>query len=95
MILGMVVGTVVCSTRADQIEAAKYLLVEHCDQHGKGKNDFHVVLDPVGAGPGEMVFVSLGSPSRNTDRTLDRPIDALILGIVDLVDENDKVVYRK
>ena len=95
MILGMVVGTVVPSQKADGIDGATYLLVERCDQQGRGRNDFHVALDQIGAGTGEMIFMSQGSPNRQTLRTFDKPIDASILGIVDLIDERGDVVYQK
>ena len=95
MILGMVVGTVVASQKADQIEGAKYLLVNKCDQFGKVRDDFYVALDQVGAGYGEMVMMSTGSPNRQTPRTFDRPIDTSIIGIIDLIGQGDKVSYKK
>ena len=95
MILGMVVGSVNTTVKADGIEGATYLLVEQCDQSGKGVGSFHVALDQIGAGTGEMIFMSNGSPNRQTPRTFDKPIDASILGIVDLIDEHGKVAYQK
>jgi microcompartment protein CcmK/EutM len=95
MILGMVVGTVVSNKRADQIEAARYLLIDQCDQQGTGKKDFLVALDLIGAGYGEMVLLSQGSAARQTTITDNRPMDAVIVGIVDLIDESGKVVYKK
>lgn len=95
MILGIVVGTCVTTEKADQIEGAKYLLVNQCDQSGKVKDEYFVALDQVGAGHGEMIMMSQGSPNRQTQRTFDRPIDSSIIGIVDLIDQNDQVVYRK
>ena len=95
MILGMVVGTVVCTCRADEIAGPKYLLIEQCDQSGKGRNKYQVALDLVGAGTGEMIFTSQGSPSRQTKRTFDKPIDASVVGIVDIIDQGGKAAYRK
>ena len=95
MILGMVIGTVVCTQKADQIAGAKYLLIEQCDQSGQGKQKYHVALDQVGAGGGEMIFMSSGSPNRQTKRTFDRPIDASVLGIVDAIDQDGTIVYDK
>ena len=95
MILGMIVGTVVCTQRADNVDGARFMLVEKCDQHGKTLGEFHVALDQVGAGPGEMIFMSSGSPNRQTPRTFDKPIDASILGIIDMIDESGEVVYSK
>jgi ethanolamine utilization protein EutN len=95
MILGMVQGTVVASNKADGIVGAKYLIVNKCDQFGKVKNDYYVALDQVGAGHGEMVMMAQGSPNRQTERTIDHPIDASIIGIIDMIDQFEKVTYKK
>jgi microcompartment protein CcmK/EutM len=52
-------------------------------------------LDLVGAGTGEVVIVAQGSSARQTPFTKEKPIDAVIVGIVDLVEENGKVVFKK
>ena len=95
MILGKVVGTVVSEKRADHIEAPSYLLIDQCDQQGRGKNDFLVALDLIGAGYEEMVLLSQGSAARQTTITDNRPMDAVVIGIVDLIDEQGNVVYKK
>ena len=95
MILGKITGTIVCSTRNDGIGGARYLLVEKTNQHGEKKGDYLVALDIIGAGYDELVLVSEGSPSRETPLTVNKPCDSLIIGIVDLVDENNKIIYRK
>ena len=95
MTLGMVVGTVVSERRGDQIDAPRYLLIDLCDQQGTRKGDFLVALDMVGANYGEVVITGHGSAARQTKVSYDRPIDAIIIGIVDLIDEKGKVVYKK
>ena len=95
MILGKVIGTVVCSSRNDGLQGARYLLVEKTNQFGEKKGDYLVALDIIGAGNDELVLVTEGSPSRETPLTVNKPVDALIVGIVDLIDEDDKVIYRK
>jgi len=85
----------VSARKADMVDGTKYLLVQRCDQRGDTRSDYHVALDQVGAGIGEMIFMSQGSPNRQTKRTFDKPIDASILGIVDLIDESGEVVYQK
>ena len=95
MILGMVVGTVVTTQKADKIAGAKYLLVNRCNQRAETKDDFFVALDQVGAGHGEMVMMAKGSPNRQTPRTFDKPIDASIIGIVDMIDQFGEVAYKK
>lgn len=95
MILGKVVGTVVSSSTRIDIPGAGYLLIEKCSQSGEQKNDFLVALDLVGAAKGEMVMISEGSTARETPATAGKPLDAIVVGIVDLIDENEKVVYQK
>jgi microcompartment protein CcmK/EutM len=95
MILGKVVGSIVSSIINDGMTGSRYLLIEKTDQCGTKKGDYIVALDIIGAAYDELVMVSEGSPSRETLFTTGKPVDALIVGIVDLIDENDKVVYRK
>ena len=52
-------------------------------------------MDSVGAGTGEIVFYAAGSSSRMTRVTEGRPSDATITAIVDNIDCNGKLVYRK
>lgn len=95
MILGKVVGTVVSSSSSIGIEGTTFLLIEKCTQAGVLKNDYIVALDLVGAGRDEMVMVSEGSTARETPLTVGKPLDALVVGIIDIIDENEIVIYRK
>jgi microcompartment protein CcmK/EutM len=95
MILGKVVGTVVSSSTNIGIEGARFLLIEKCDQQGEKRNDFIVALDLVGVRNDEMVMISESTSARETMITTNKPIDAIIIGIVDVIDENEKVTYRK
>jgi microcompartment protein CcmK/EutM len=95
MIFARVAGTVVATRRSDGIPGAKFLLVELCDQRGRGRRDYLVALDGIGAGTGELVMVTQGPSARQMQFSDKKPVDALISGIVDLVDENGEVVFRK
>jgi len=95
MIFAQVVGTVVATRREDGISGAKYLLVEECTHLGKSRGCYHVALDVVDAGVGELVMIAQGSSCRQTPMSERKPVDALICGIVDLVDEQGQIVYRK
>ncbi len=95
MIFGKVVGTVVATQRSDRIKGAKYLLVERCSARCEPKGDYHVALDALDAGVGEMVLIAQGSSARQTEISYQKPIDAIVTGIVDLVDERGEVVFRK
>ena len=95
MILGKVIGTVVSNTKNDGIKGSRYLLIAKSNQFGETKNDFLVALDIIGAGYDELVLLSEGSSARETDITLNKPMDAVVVGIVDIISENDKTVYKK
>ena len=93
MNLARVRGTVVASRRSDQVVGAKWLLVEDCDQKGAGKGEYLVALDMVGAERGQLVLLTQGSSCRWTYRTDDRPMDTLVVAIVDQIDQSGDVVY--
>lgn len=95
MTIGKVVGTVVGSSRNDGLTGPRYLLIERCNQKGETKGEFLIALDTLGAAKQELVMVTEGSPSRETPDTVNKPVDALVVGIIDLIDEVDTVVYRK
>jgi microcompartment protein CcmK/EutM len=49
----------------------------------------------VDAGEGDLVLVTQGSGARQTDITLDRPVDNIIMAIVDTLQSNGEVSFRK
>ena len=96
MILARVVGTVVSSHKSEKIEGIKLLLVEKIDPDTlQGKKDYVVAMDAVGAGIGEIVFFVSGSSARLTEVTAGKPSDAAIIAIVDIVEKDGCVTYRK
>jgi microcompartment protein CcmK/EutM len=95
VIFARVVGTVVATRREDRISGARYLLAEECSHSGDPRGRYHVALDVVDAGAGEMVMLAQGSSCRQTALSDGKPVDALICGIVDLVDEQGEIVFRK
>ena len=95
MTLGIVAGTIIASRRADGIAQPVYLLIERCNQQGAGKHDYLVAIDLMGAKRGEMVLLSAGSSARQTALTDDKPIDAVIIGIVETIDMRGVVTYQK
>lgn len=96
MILAKVVGTVVSSHKAQKIEGIKFLLLEKIDPVTmKGKGDFVVSMDSVGAGVGEIVFYVSGSSARYTNVTEGRPSDSAIIAIVDNIEKDGVYTYEK
>ena len=95
MIFAKVLGNVIASINAVGIEGSRYMIVAPCNASGVQGEGELVALDLMGSSPDEFVLVSQGSSVRQTDITKDKPIDAVIMGIVDIVEEGGKVVFRK
>lgn len=85
MIIGRVAGTVVCTKKVEELLGFKLLLVRKIDLEDKPTRDVVVAVDLVGAGAGEKVLLVSGSSSRQTTRTDKKPVDAAIIGIIDVV----------
>ncbi len=95
MIMAKVVGTVIINKLAEGTKTAHWLLVNRCDHSGNLQNEFHIARDMVKAGYDELVLICQGSSARQTKQTTDQPLDAIIVAIVDLIDEKDKITYKK
>lgn len=96
MVVARVVGTVVSTRKDPKMEGVPSLLLERIDlQSLKGSGNYLVALDAVGAGVGEVVLYVTGSSSRMTDATNGRPVDATITAIVDQIELNGELSYRK
>jgi len=86
LFLGKVIGTVWSTKKDEKLVGAKFLIVRKLDLDLNEKSDFVIAVDSVGAGEGEVVLVATGSSSRQTHFTQDKPIDAVIMAIVDKLD---------
>ncbi|MFA6409047.1 MAG: EutN/CcmL family microcompartment protein [Gammaproteobacteria bacterium] len=95
MQLGKVVGTVVATRKDEKLEGLKMLLVKYINVDGSFTGAFVVAVDSVGAGKDEVVLVAAGSSARQTDITKDKPVDTVIMAIVDTVEVDGKIVYNK
>jgi microcompartment protein CcmK/EutM len=95
MTLGKVVGTVVATRKEQALEGLRFMLVRSVDPEGHETGPFVVAADAVGAGPGEMVLVASGSSARQTQVTNNRPVDAVIMAIVDTWEVGRVTKYKK
>ena len=86
MFLGKVIGTVWSTKKDENLVGAKFLIVRQLDLDLNEKSNFVVAVDSVGAGEGEIVLVATGSSSRQTEFTKNKPVDAVIMAIVDKLD---------
>jgi microcompartment protein CcmK/EutM len=83
MLLGRVTGTVWCTRHDPTVDQLKFLVVEGMKPGGAPTGAFVIAVDAVGAGVGETVLVAQGSSGRQTEITRNRPVDAVIMAIVD------------
>jgi microcompartment protein CcmK/EutM len=95
MLLAKVVGTVVASRKEPSLEGLKLLLVRPVTEDGQETGMPLVAADAVGAGPDEMVLVASGSSARQTIATDKRPVDAVVMAIVDAWSIGDTDKYKK
>ncbi len=85
MQIAKVRGTVVSTHKARGLTGTKLLLLQFMDDQGQPLPKYEVAGDLVGAGINEWVLVSRGSAARIEDGMERRPLDALVVGIIDTV----------
>lgn len=82
MLKGVVVGHIVSTRKQETLVGSKFLEV-NLIENGKETDKYIVAVDSVGAGIGETVLVTTGSPARLALREQNAPVDAVVVGIVD------------
>jgi microcompartment protein CcmK/EutM len=90
MILGKVIGTVWSTKKDENLVGSKLLIVRQLNLDFQEKSNFLIAVDSVGAGEGEVVLVASGSSARQTVITKNKPVDAVIMAIVDKLDVSIK-----
>ncbi len=95
MRFGRVMGTVVASRKDERLEGLKLQVVQVVGSDGVLTADYVVAADSVGAGQGEVVLFATGSSARQTLATDARPVDAVIMAIVDEWDVEGQLAYKK
>ena len=95
MQLAEVIGTVVATRKEESLRGVKLLVLKAVDVNRKALGSYVVAVDAVGAGPGELVLYAAGSSSRMTELTQDKPVDAVVMAIVDSLEIDGAFVYEK
>ena len=89
MFLGKVVGTVWATRKDEELVGMKFQIVKHVALDYTIKDTFVVAVDTVQAGVGDVVLVCSGSSARQTAQTKNKPVDAVIMAVVDKLDIAD------
>jgi microcompartment protein CcmK/EutM len=85
MILARIVGTVVSTRKDPRLEGKTLLVVKPVSPEGADEPGYLVAVDTVDAGFRETVLIVTGGSARMAAECKDRPVDAVIVGIVDTV----------
>ncbi len=85
MLLGRVIGNVVCTMKNASLTGQKLLIVQPLDRNGRDKGRPVIALDSVGAGAGETIYWCRGREASFPFLPSEPPADATIVGIVDAV----------
>lgn len=100
MFLAKVEGSVVATKKDAHMSGRKLLLVRPMLVDDKDPTRFRpgantiVAVDSVGAGLGELVLFCQGSSARLAPNLKEAPVDAVVIGIVDVVDVLGKQIYN-
>jgi microcompartment protein CcmK/EutM len=95
MLIARVIGTTVATIKDEKLTARKLLIVRQTDETGSPVGKPYVAVDTVDAGVGDLVLTCAGSSARQTNITKDTPVDAVIMAVIDSLEVEGKVVFRK
>ena len=95
MLIAKVIGTTVSTIKDEKIYGRKLLIVRQTDEKGEPFGKPFVAVDTVNAGVGDLVLTASGSSARQTTLTKDRPVDAVIMAMIDSLEVDGKVTFKK
>ena len=96
MRIAKVVGTTISTIKSERIANTKLLICQPMDETGeKELGKPYVAIDLVDAGEGDMVLTCHGSAASQTYLTKDTPTDAVVMAVIDHLEVDGDVVFRK
>ena len=95
MQIAKVLGTVVSNHKTRSLTGIKLDILQLIDAQGQLLPSYEVAGDVVGAGVNEWVLVTRGSAARKDSGNEDRPLDAMVVGIIDTVTVDNRSLYSK
>jgi len=85
-----VIGTVWSTRKDENLVGSKFLIVRQLNLDYTPKESTVIAVDSVGAGVGEIVLIAQGSSARQTTITHNKPVDSVVMAIVDKLDVSEK-----
>jgi len=95
VLIARAVGSVVSTVKNDNLIGRKLLIVRETTADNELIGKAMVAIDTVGAGTGELVLIAQGSAARQTDLTQNSPVDAVIMAIVDSLEVEGELTFKK
>lgn len=95
MLIARVIGTAISTIKDPGMKDDKLLILKQTDPTGKIIGKPFVAVDLVDAGEGELVLTDHGSSARQTYLTKDCPVDAVVMAVIDHLEVDGEVVFRK
>lgn len=93
MLVGTVIENIWATRKEDGLTGLTFLVIQPVgtEREGVPAQPPLVAVDRIGAGIGDRVIVTQGSPASFIDQDKKMPIDALVIGIVDSVPKRDRL----
>jgi microcompartment protein CcmK/EutM len=95
MQIARVVGNVVSTIKDESLTGRKILVLRQTDEFGQSVGKPFAAIDTVDAGVGDLVLTASGSSARQTTITKDRPVDTVIMAVIDSLEVDGKLSYQK
>ncbi len=83
MLLARVVGLVVATPKAAELEGVRFAVLQPVGARLEDRGRPAIAVDTVGAGEGQLVFTAAAGSARAASGMAGRPVDLAVVGIVD------------
>jgi len=96
MKIARVIGSTISTIKSPRVQDTKLLICKETD--ATGLNEFgmsYVATDLVDSGEGDLVLTCHGSAARQTDITKETPVDAVIMAVLDHLEVDGEITFRK
>jgi microcompartment protein CcmK/EutM len=95
MRIAKVIGTTISTIKDEKVRGSKLLVIRDTDETGEIIGKAYVAVDLVDAGVNDLVLTGHGSSARQTYQTKDCPVDAVVMAVIDHLEVDGEVVFRK
>lgn len=95
MRIARVIGTTISTIKDEKVRGSKLLILRQTDETGEITGKPYVAVDLVDAGLDDLVLTGHGSSARQTYQTKDCPVDAVVMAVIDHLEVDGEVVFRK